>query len=200
MKTESPTLLSKKQAIPSDWLSDVHSYLTEDEIILGHLEIDLDSRLYFVPGIVIITNFRLFSKTRNDASWEEWFYRQDLALVHQDHAGVGSLELHDKTTRLASWRYTLGHNPDALRLIDQFERQCNALVSGHLAHTQEETVCPSCKAILLPDQEECPICTTEVHAPSTASLFRLWRFAKPYKGQLLIGFLLTLASTAATLV
>src|SRR5690606_5585080 len=32
------------------------------------------------------------------------------------------------------------------------------------------------------------------------SLFRLWRFARPYQSQLLIGFLLTLASTAAALV
>jgi ATP-binding cassette subfamily B protein len=31
-------------------------------------------------------------------------------------------------------------------------------------------------------------------------LLRLWRFAKPYKGQLFAGFALTLASTAATLV
>ncbi len=31
-------------------------------------------------------------------------------------------------------------------------------------------------------------------------LLRLWRFAKPYKGMLLAGFLLTLAATAATLV
>jgi ATP-binding cassette subfamily B protein len=31
-------------------------------------------------------------------------------------------------------------------------------------------------------------------------LFRLWRFAKPYKMQLLLGFFLTLAATAATLV
>jgi ATP-binding cassette subfamily B protein len=31
-------------------------------------------------------------------------------------------------------------------------------------------------------------------------LFKLWRFAKPYQWQLLMGFLLTLASTAATLV
>jgi len=36
--------------------------------------------------------------------------------------------------------------------------------------------------------------------PSTCTLFRLWRFAKPYKWPLLAGFLLTLASTAATLV
>jgi ATP-binding cassette subfamily B protein len=31
-------------------------------------------------------------------------------------------------------------------------------------------------------------------------LLRLWRFAKPYKGQLALGFLLTVAATAATLV
>src|SRR5690606_23333866 len=36
--------------------------------------------------------------------------------------------------------------------------------------------------------------------PSTWTLFRLWRFARPYRRQLLAGFLLTLASTAATLV
>ena len=33
--------------------------------------------------------------------------------------------------------------------------------------------------------------------PSTWTLFRLWRFAKPYKWRLLAGFLLTLGSTAA---
>ena len=36
--------------------------------------------------------------------------------------------------------------------------------------------------------------------PTTWTLFRLWRFARPYRGMLLAGFLLTLASTAATLV
>jgi ATP-binding cassette subfamily B protein len=35
---------------------------------------------------------------------------------------------------------------------------------------------------------------------STWVLLRLWRFAKPYQGQLLLGFLLTLATTAAQLV
>ena len=36
--------------------------------------------------------------------------------------------------------------------------------------------------------------------PSTWTLLRLWRFAKPYQGQLLAGFVLTLLSMAATLV
>ena len=70
--------------------------------------------------------------------------------------------------------------------------------AGALALTQ---VCPSCKAPLEPDQEECPVCTKVVHTPpSTWTLFRLWRFAKPYRGQLVLGFVLTLLGTAATLV
>jgi ATP-binding cassette subfamily B protein len=36
--------------------------------------------------------------------------------------------------------------------------------------------------------------------PSTWTLFRLWRFAKPYHGQLLLGFLLMLGSTAAHMI
>jgi ATP-binding cassette subfamily B protein len=40
-----------------------------------------------------------------------------------------------------------------------------------------------------------------VHTPpSTWTLFRLWRFARPYRGQLLAGFGLTLLGTAANLV
>jgi ATP-binding cassette subfamily B protein len=49
--------------------------------------------------------------------------------------------------------------------------------------------------------EECAVCLEKDQAPtSTWNLFKLWRFARPYRGQLLLGFVLTLASTAATLV
>jgi ATP-binding cassette subfamily B protein len=43
------------------------------------------------------------------------------------------------------------------------------------------------------------MCTKVVHTPpSTWTLFRLWRFAKPYRGQLLLGFMLMLLGTAAS--
>jgi ATP-binding cassette subfamily B protein len=45
------------------------------------------------------------------------------------------------------------------------------------------------------------VCHRELLEPvSTWVLFRLWRFARPYKMQLLLGFFLTLASTAALMV
>lgn len=54
---------------------------------------------------------------------------------------------------------------------------------------------------MAPEDEECSKCAQiSLAPPSTWTLLRLWRFAKPYKGQLLSGFLLTLAATAATLV
>jgi ATP-binding cassette subfamily B protein len=58
---------------------------------------------------------------------------------------------------------------------------------------EESNVCPSCKAPLEPEQEECPICTKVVYTPpSTWTLFRLWRFASPYRWQLALGFTLML--------
>ena len=61
--------------------------------------------------------------------------------------------------------------------------------------------CPSCRSLMNPDSEECEVCARQpAEVPSTWVLLRLWRFARPYRWQLLAGFLLTLASTAATLV
>ncbi len=62
-------------------------------------------------------------------------------------------------------------------------------------------ICPTCKAPFPPGEEQCPQCSRERETPpSTWALLRLWRFARPYRWELLAGFLLTLLSTAATLV
>ncbi|MDP2155015.1 MAG: ABC transporter, partial [Sulfuricella sp.] len=191
----------KKLTLPDAWRAEVESQLANEEEILAWLEIDLDVRLHFTQGLVVVTDRRLLARGFEETAWRDWTYRKGLVLRRHDHAGVGSLELDDDDARLACWRYTLGHNAEALRLVDHFGQQLAGFLAGHPVSREAEMVCPSCKAPLLPGQEECPICTREVHVPpSTWTLFRLWRFAKPYNGQLLAGFLLTLASTAATLV
>ena len=151
-------------------------------------------RLHFTQGLVVVTNRRLMSKGVEEPHWRDWSYKKDLVLRRHDYAGVGSLELHDNEARLTCWRYTLGHNTFTLRLIEHFDQQLAGFLAGHPVTRPAVSICPSCKAPLPPDQEECPICTREVHVPpSTWTLFRLWRFAKPYNGQLLAGFLLMLA-------
>ncbi len=130
-----------------------------------------------------------------------WPISAALTLVHHDHAGVGTLELLDDQRLLARWRYTLGRNPAALRFEREFNRQRDSLTAGRPPPPAVGTACPICQSPLSSDEEDCPNCARELHTPpSTWTLLRLWRFARPYQGQLLAGFLLALAATAATLV
>ncbi|MHB0985984.1 MAG: cyanophycin metabolism-associated ABC transporter [Sulfuricella sp.] len=201
MKTETFLSVAAGKSLPDVWRAELEPQLADGEEVLAWLELDLDERLHFTRGLAVVTNRRLLSKGIEEPAWRDWSYAKGLVLRRHDHAGVGILELHDTEARLACWRYTLGRNTAAMRLADQFEQQLAGFVAGHPVSRQTEAICPNCKAPLLPGQEECPVCTKEIHTPpSTWTLFRLWRFAKPYSGQLLAGFLLTLASTAATLV
>jgi ATP-binding cassette subfamily B protein len=192
---------SYELALPSHWAAEFEPQLATDEKPQAYVEIDLDTRLQFIDGVVIVTNQRLLAKAPGEKSWQQWPLRAGLVLNHFDHAGVGMLELTDQQGRLAIWRYTLSRNLAALRVINEFDLHRDSLVSGKAVLRSTEDLCPKCNAPLPPGEDECPICSHETAAPpSTWTLFRLARFARPYKWQLLSGFLLTLASTGATLV
>jgi len=139
-------------------------------------------------------------------------------LNHLDFAGVGTLELVDSQKQIAKWRFTLANNVKAVALQTAWnrslERYLHASIppasgtSGapaqlapiHAGSVQDEKVgellgsqdLERSRSVALGEADEAPA--------STWGLLRLWRFAKPYKTRLLVGFLLTLASTAATLV
>jgi ATP-binding cassette subfamily B protein len=128
-----------------------------------------------------------------------------LALKLTDHAGVGCLALSSAEGQLAVWRFTLGLQAAVARWVAQFESQLAQWVSAEQGHPLQSvltgSVCPVCQTVMSEDDEDCPSCGREDLAPpSTWTLFKLWRFARPYQRSLLAGFLLTLASTAATLV
>ncbi|SNT11601.1 ATP-binding cassette, subfamily B [Noviherbaspirillum humi] len=194
-------MLSTNYSWPDSWRADLQSQLQEGERAVAFLEIDLDAELRFQTGLLVLTDRRLLSRPAGTSAWQSWAYQPDMTLSAHDHAGVGTLDLADSRQRLACWRYTLGRNPAALRLIGEFNLHRDAAVAGRVAEQPPQALCDTCKAPLPPDEEDCPACNREAHTPpSTWTLFRLWRFARPYRGQLLAGFLLTLASTAATLV
>jgi ATP-binding cassette, subfamily B, bacterial len=187
--------------LPPQWQTAVKSQLHAGENVLAVLEVDLSPRLRFTAGLVLLTNLRILTVSEAGGDWLSWPLQHGLAMRHHDHAGVGHLDLVDAHALLCTWRFTLGCNLQALRLVDQFQAQLESTVSGRPMAQALTQICPSCKAPLESDQEECPVCTKVVHTPpSTWTLFRLWRFARPYRGQLLLGFVLTLLGTAATLV
>ncbi len=187
--------------LPDRWRTEIPALLAPDENVLSALEVDLDSKLHFAKGLVFLTERRIMARAPGSTVWQEWTYRPGMSLKLHDHAGVGHLELVDETQRLAAWRFTLGQNLLAIRLSENFPRLLEAAVHGKPLQQVEQNACPTCKAPLDPDQEECPVCTKVVHTPpSTWTLFRLWRFAKPYKWPLLLGFMMMLLSTAAHLI
>ncbi|MBI2307892.1 MAG: ABC transporter ATP-binding protein [Rhodocyclales bacterium] len=196
-----PSAAAVGSPLPERWQSLLDPLLAAGETLLAWLETDLDARLHFATGLVAITDRRLIACAPGASACVEWPLAAGLSLTHHDHAGVGTLELVDTSGRLACWRFTLGENLAALRVVAQFEQQMHTLLTGQPPEVEEEAVCPRCKAPLPPGEDECPICVRELQTPpSTWVLFRLWRFAHPYRWRLLAGFLLTLASTAATLV
>ncbi|HOX66904.1 MAG TPA: ABC transporter ATP-binding protein [Burkholderiaceae bacterium] len=202
-----PASVAKSQPVP----------LESDENALGSLLVDLSGNLRFVSGELILTNRRLLARVDDgneapgsETAWVSWRLDEPAAvrlrLLHTDHGGIGALELHDDLGRLAIWRFTLAQNILALRLVTLFDahqaRRPWRAGADELGTTVDEpALCPSCRAPLPPDSDDCPVCSREVQAvPSTWVLLRLWRFAKPYRKPLAGGFALTLASTAATLV
>ncbi|NCV84595.1 MAG: ABC transporter ATP-binding protein [Oxalobacteraceae bacterium] len=174
--------------------------LRAHEHVIATLEPDLNPALQFANSRLLLTTERMISHSDGDG-WSEWPLQPALTLHHSDHGGVATLALHDQLGALAHWRFTLAQEVSALRFIQHFEKIQAARGGQSLAPEDAGARCPSCHA-LLPDQsEECPVCHRELLEPvSTWVLLRLWRFAKPYKMQLLLGFFLTLASTAALMV
>jgi len=177
-------------SLSQDWRARVQEKIPALTNVLGWLEVDLDARLYFAKSLLLLCSDRLFSLEHDEQSqWRvrEWPLTPDLQLSLKDYAGVGTLELHTLTHSLDSWRFTLGRNEQAQAFAEAF----TDLVSGTPTSPKE---------LGAPNDFELPIEEEQPPLQGNWGLFRLWRFAKPYKGQLFLGFILTLASTAATLV
>jgi ATP-binding cassette subfamily B protein len=205
---DSADLADSANADAQSWRAGIAPQLASGEKICAWLETDLDTALRFNKTLLVVSDRALYAQNdvKNDgqhdgaqpaSAWLCWPYAASpgLTLSHHDHGGVATLELQDATGRLAFWRYTLGQGIVAQRLIDQFQRQA---AMATMSNAERESALDAAAAA---DLEDVGVDAELRDAPSSHwALFRLVRFAKPYKGTLLIGFLLTLASTAATLV
>ncbi len=199
-------------SLPASWNSIVSAKILPTENVLGWMQVDLDAQLCFNPGILICTEGRLISiqkRAHGEFQTQLWDLRPELKVNYFDYAGVGNLELLDSDSKLVAWRFTLKYQQNASQITELVNLLCQSLALDPQApisqdneseRLSQENRCPQCKA-LLDASGQCRSCQRQAAAPAVSwSLFRLWRFAKPYQWQLLSGFLLTLAATAATLV
>ena len=188
-------------SLPIDWNDELSSLLDNNESTLAYLKVDLNTQLQFADGIIVMTSKRLIAKMRGEGAWQEWLFREDLKLIQRDHAGIGFLELQDTHKRLAYWRYRLSDHSVVNDFIESFNYQRDHFIQNGTDFSSpfivpEEKSNESAQSLLETSSSD----ESAEETPSTWTLLRLWRFAKPYKGRLLLGFLLTLCSTAATLV
>ncbi|MGA0569797.1 ABC transporter ATP-binding protein [Variovorax sp. VNK109] len=167
----------------------LHLQMATGENVLVAVLVDLDNQLRFASQQLVLTPSRLVFR---GAVEQVWPLVPGLAIRSFDHAGVGSLELHDARGRLAVWRFTLDQQPQALKLARLLEQQVARLAGGQSAASLPEPAVDE-------GQEDIDTEATEP-PPSTWVLLRLWRFARPYKKELGAGLALTLASTAASMV
>ena len=196
-----PASLLSFTELPAADRTQISEQLHADENVQSWLEVDLDASLRFARGMLVATDRALLARAPGQSGWVRHPYRAGLKCQLHDHAGVGHLQLLDDQGRVDHWCYTLGRNLQAIRLHEHVERYLEALQSGDQLRPALGHDCPTCKAPLPPGTDECPHCARVLHTPpSTWTLLRLWRFARPYKGQMLAGFVLTLLGTAASLI
>jgi ATP-binding cassette subfamily B protein len=190
------TETSPARALPEAWADAVQQHLAPGESILAWLETDLDNKLHYAPGMVVLTTDRLLAGdgTPPKAAWRSYPLTTEM-LRAEDHPGAGKLELIGPEGRLASWRYTSGRAPEAHRLVRQFSTRLDRAAAPPVA-----SICPSCGAPITSDDGRCPACTPRAAQASVSALFRLAGFARPHLALVASGFLLTLLSTSASLV
>jgi len=188
---------------PANWHQQIEPALINHEQVIAWLEIDLSQQLYFSSGLVAITNRRILARMAEEEHWQTWHYRQDMKLTCQDHAGICSIELTDSNARLARWHCTLGKQQAIDQLIASFIQLVNTIDTRGILPAKEAAEQTDSMGDATDGEHESAHAhdsETTSTPPSTWTLFRLWRFARPYKWQLLTGFMLMLGSTAAALV
>ena len=187
--------------VSASWQSQAVQALQPAESIRAVLVTNLDDHLHASQAVLLLTGQRLLTLQPDGQGKLHVAHghvlQPGMSLVLHDHAGVAMLELVQGGVRLAVWRFTLAVNLHAQRLVTQFG-QVLAQLSAPGGPQAASVATQDADA---DESDDAPNFAAEVEQPpSTWTLLRLWRFAKPYQWQLLAGFLLMLASTAATLV
>lgn len=194
---------TRADLLPPAWDTPFRNVAATGETVRAWFAPDLTPTLQFADSLVVLTPTRVLSFDAEHQSWQAWTHADGMVMNYSDHGGVGTLTLDNGTHHVATWRYTLKQSRAVRQLCAAYETTRRQSESP--THIDDliapSAPCPTCNGVMAPNDDVCPKCHQESEAPpSTWTLFRLWRFAHPYRRQLFFGFVLTLGSTAATLV
>ena len=186
--------------------------LAPDETVLAASRFDLDGRLRFTDGWIVLTDRRLIADGPAAGSGppQSWPLDADTSVDVRMRAAVGRLEISRQGRVLARWLFTAARAKGIHAVEDAFDTRLAALRAraatagrggrgGRKAASEEP-----------PPEERRPAATSARGsddftaaaggAASWQALLRVLSFARPHAGMAILGTLLSLASTAAALV
>jgi ATP-binding cassette subfamily B protein len=178
--------------LPESRRLEVESWLHSGESVLAWFAPDLDDRLRFARGLVVLTDRRLLSlpaegEVAGSNQLRQWRLDEIAELTTRDRAGLGTLEVIGPTGPLAHWRYTVAVASGANGLVEHLER-------FRLGERSDDEGWGDAE-----DQEA--VEETVEHRPGSGwALFRLGYFALQRGRLVALGFVLTLLTTVAGLI
>jgi len=188
--------------IPEHLRFELNSQLKPGESVLQCFEPDLDMKLRFGQGFVVLTDRAVLGRQPSESNeplqpWLRWDYRDIQEIRKLDRAGLGVLELLGEKSLLQAWRYTAGKSSVAAIIVSEFKQR---LAGKDEDEERAPSICPSCGGTMMTGQSVCTNCAPSAVPETSRSLWRLSRFAKPRLNMIVFGFGLTLLSTIASLV
>ncbi len=193
-------LSSDGKSLPAEWGTPARAHLAENERILAWVETDLDERLSYATGVVLLTDGRLIAASKEPSgvlTWRSWSLGTGLELLTEERGGVGGLDLVSPSGRLVRWRYTAARAAQVGRVVQRLA-VWRAQQAG--SPPPQDSTCPSCGVVMPAASDRCPTCASTSSTVSASTLLRLVSFGRPHFRLMLLGLCLTIASTAAGLV
>ena len=199
--TQSLSAEKQLEAVPAAYQAELAELWQQGESLVALAELDLDAAQKFGRSLLVLTNQRLLFFPAPRSSPTTWTFSPQLAMRTSLHAGLGIARLLDNHQLVKTWNYTAAQAAVVERLAITFNAAIRAQASGTNENgNNSSSTCPSCGAMLSPDQPICLACAPAPAPPATRSLVKLWRFANRRRGMIIFGFLLTLAATIAGLI
>jgi ATP-binding cassette subfamily B protein len=191
----------EREEFPEAWRAALEARVEPGERVLDWFQPDLDRQLRYDDGLVVLTDRRvLLGEARAEEGLDRsWPLAAVASLRVRERSGLGTLDVLGASGRLDGCRFTIRRASAVHRFVESLQ----SLRRGAPVGVEASTASPGA----LEAEAEAVPAAADPGARGWAGLFRsdapfirLLRFARPRLAIVAVGFVLSLASTAANLV
>ena len=173
-------------------ISHADAQLVNSERVLARFQTDLDADLHFHQGVIVLTSQRILhveSVKGGAMQMKSWKIAEVEEVILEEYGATAALHLIQSKGGAYHWRITGGRVREADALLAKFKAQRKVV----MALTPEDPPTKIDESYVDGAEKE------EVAAPSKA-MVRLWKFVRPWRKQMALATLLTMASTGASMI